>query len=68
MDPVEALQAASPEVRSLALALLDQVSAPLTNRQLTSAFRAQGFGPLEARRLTRSLRRIDIIAVAPRRT
>jgi hypothetical protein len=53
MKALDALKAAPPEVRAAALAVLDQVSAPLTERQL-------------AKRLARALRKLDIIAVAPR--
>jgi DNA-binding transcriptional ArsR family regulator len=66
MDALKALQAAPAPVRTAALALLDQVSAPLTERQLASAFRAHGIGLLEARRMARALRKLDIIAIARR--
>jgi hypothetical protein len=66
MKALDALKAAPPEVRAAALAVLDQVSAPLTERQLASAFRAHGIGLLDSKRLARALRKLDIIAVAPR--
>ena len=66
MKALDALKAAPPEVRAAALAVLDQVSAPLTERQLASAFRAKGIGLLDAKRMARALRKLDIIAVAPR--
>ena len=66
MKALDALKAAPPEVRAAALAVLDQVSAPLTERQLASAFRAQGIGLLDAKRMARALRKLNIIAVAPR--
>lgn len=65
MNAIEAINAAPPHVRTAALALLDQVSAPLTDRQLVAAFRSRGFGWIEARRMARALRRLDIIAITP---
>jgi hypothetical protein len=66
MKALDALKTAPPEVRAAALAVLDQVSAPLTERQLAGAFRANGIGLLDAKRMARALRKLDIIAVAPR--
>jgi len=66
MKALDALKTAPPEVRAAALAVLDQVSAPLTERQLASAFRANGVGLLNAKRMARALRKLAIIAVAPR--
>ena len=66
MKALDALKAAPPEVRAAALAVLDQLSAPLTERQLASALRAQRIGLLDAKRMARALRKLDIIAVAPR--
>ena len=63
---LDALKAAPPEVRAAALAVLDQVSAPLIERQIAGAFRASGIGLLDAKRMARALRKLDIIAVAPR--
>ena len=65
MKALNALKAASPEVRAAALAVLNQVSAPLTERQLARALRASGVGLLDAKRMARALRKLDIIAVAP---
>lgn len=64
MNSLEALQAAPAKVRAAALALLDEVSAPLTERQVAGAFRANGFGLFEAKRMARALRKLDIIAIA----
>jgi len=44
MEALQALQTAAPEVRTAALALLDEVSTPLSQRQLAAAFRSQGSG------------------------
>ena len=68
MNAIKALQAAPPEARALALTLLDQVSAPLTDRQLIAAFCRQGVGRSDARRMAQVLRKVDIIATTPRRT
>jgi hypothetical protein len=66
MTAIKALHAAPVDVRTAALALLDQVSAPLTDRQLVAAFRGHGIGWIEARKMARALRRLDIIAITPR--
>ena len=66
MKALDALKAVPPEVRAAALAVLDQVSAPLTERQLVRAFRANGIGLLDARQMARALRKFAIIVVAPR--
>jgi hypothetical protein len=65
MNAKNALLAAPANVRAAALALLDEVSAPLTERQLAAAFRAQGHRRSEARKLARGLRSLHIIAIAP---
>lgn len=66
MTAFEALHAAPPDVRAAALGLLDAVSAPLTERQLATALRQGGLSVLEARRVARSLRKVDVIAVSRR--
>lgn len=66
MNAFDALNAAPAEVREAALDLLDAVSAPLTERQLVTALRQGGLGVLKARRVARSLRKLDIIAVSRR--
>lgn len=66
MKALDALKAAPPKVRAAALVVLDQVSAPLTDRQLASPFRTHGIGLPDAKRMARALRKLDIIAVAPR--
>ena len=67
MKALDALKAAPPEVRAAALAVLDQVSAPLTERQLAGAFRAHGVGLLDAKRMARALRKLDIHRGRPSR-
>ncbi|WP_019517616.1 hypothetical protein [Sphingomonas sp. Mn802worker] len=66
MTALDALHAAPAEVRAAALDLLDAVSAPLTERQLVTALRQGGLGLLEARRVARGLRKLDLIAVTRR--
>ena len=66
MNAFDALNAAPAEVREAALDLLDAVSAPLTERQVGTALRHGGLGGLAARRVARSLRKLDIIAVSRR--
>jgi hypothetical protein len=66
MNAVDALHAAPGDVRDAALALLDQVSAPLTERQLAAALRAQGVRRMEARKVARALKTLAIIAIVPR--
>ncbi len=66
MKALGVLETATPKVRAAALAVLDQVSAPLTERQLASAFRAHGIRLLDVKRMVRALRKLNIVAVAPR--
>lgn len=66
MNAVDALHAAPGDVRDAALALLDQVSAPLTERQLAAALRAQGVRRMDARKVARALKTLAIIAIMPR--
>lgn len=68
MNALDTLRAAPPAVRSAALSLLDEVSAPWTERQIANALRANGFGLLEAKRIARALRKLEIITVARRRS
>lgn len=66
MNPPAALQAAPADVREAALDLLDALSAPLSERQLVTALRQGGVSMLSARRIARSLRKLDIIVVSRR--
>jgi hypothetical protein len=66
MNPLAALQAAPADVREAAMDLLDAVSTPLSERQLVIALRQGGVSLLSARRIARSLRKLDIIAVSKR--
>lgn len=64
MSALDKLRAASPEVRDLALALLDELSRPMTVRELDYAL-AEDFTRTERRRILRALKGFDIIAVHP---
>lgn len=66
MTKLAAIAAAPEEVRAAALALLDEVSAPLNARQLDRAFQNEGFTRSEARRLTLALKHLYVIALLPR--
>jgi len=61
----DAFTTASPDVRDAALALLDEVSAPLSQRQIRKALEKSGHSCLRSRRMARSLRSLQIIALMP---
>lgn len=63
MTPLEKLRAAPPAVRTAALQLLDEVSAPLGPRELDRAFQDEGFTRSEARRFTRALKHLHVVAL-----
>ena len=66
MNAIEQLKAAPPEVRAVALALLDQASRPMTVRELDHAFAREGFTRKERRPMIRALKHFAIIALGPR--
>jgi|GEM_PF-4850099 len=63
MTTLEKLNAASPEVREAVLALLDDMSRPLSPRELDAAFCADGLSRSKARQMTRALKGLTIVAV-----
>ena len=63
MSKLAAIVAAPPEVRAAALALLDEVSAPLNARELDRAFQNEGFSRSEARRMTLALKHLHVVAL-----
>lgn len=63
MTALDKLNAASPEVRDAVLALLDEISRPLTPRELDAAFCADGYSRGKVRHLTRALKGLAIVAV-----
>lgn len=63
MNALDKLSTAPPDVRVAALALLDEVSAPLNARELDRAFQNEGFSRSEARRLTLALKHLYVVAL-----
>jgi len=61
--PIRKLTAAPPMIRNLTLDLLDEISRPLTARELDRAFMHVGFTRSEARRFVKALKRCQVIAV-----
>jgi hypothetical protein len=67
MTALDKLLAAPPDVRTAALALLDEVSAPINARELDRAFQTEGgFSRREARRLTLALKHLYVVALVPK--
>lgn len=62
------LIAAPADVRTAALALLDELSAPLEPRQLERALQAGGLTRTQARRAMHALRSVHVVALVPRCT
>lgn len=65
MNALEKLRAAPPEVRAVALSMLDELSGPMSPRELDRAFADAGMSRAQARRATSALKHLNIIAVAP---
>lgn len=65
MTALDKLRAASPEVRELTLALLDEISRPMTVREIDHAFAMAGIPRSDRRPMIRALKPITIIAVHP---
>lgn len=63
MNAVEKLQAAPPPVRELALALLDEPSAPMHPRELERALCRAGFTRSKARPIVNVLKHLPVIAI-----
>lgn len=63
MTALDKLKAASPEVRDAVLSLLDEISRPLSPRELDAAFCADGYSRGKARQLTRALKGLAVVAV-----
>lgn len=57
------LDAAPHHVRAHVLALLDEMSAPLSPRQIERALRSDGLTRSEARRIVHALKGVAIIAI-----
>jgi hypothetical protein len=63
VTPLERLAAAPEPVRAAALELLDEVSRPLTARDLEHAFAREGFTRSQRRPLIRALKYLNVIAL-----
>lgn len=66
MSGLASLLAAPPEVRAASLALLDEMSEPLSPRRLERALQDGGLTRSAARRAMRALRHVEVIALVPR--
>ena len=66
MTALERLRALPPIVRTPALEVLDQLTKPITPRQLDQAFKDAGFARSEARRMTLALKRLNVVALVPK--
>ncbi len=61
------LDRGSQEVRPEAARLLDEISRPMTLKELEEAFRLQGFTRSQRRPFVRALKHLAIIAIVPER-
>lgn len=66
MSGLASLLAAPPEVRAAALALLDEMSEPLSPRELERTLQAGGLTRSAARRAMHALRHVELIALVSR--
>ena len=63
MTALEKLLAGPPDVRAVALALLDEVSAPMHPREIEAALCRNRFTRSKARPVVNALKRLPLIAV-----
>jgi hypothetical protein len=63
MTAQDKLRAASPEVRDLALALMDELSAPMHPREIERALCSNGFTRSKARPIVNALKHLPIVAI-----
>ena len=66
MSARASLIAAPVDVRAAALALLDEMSAPLAPRDLERALQAGGLTRTQARRAMHALRSVHVVALVPK--
>lgn len=66
MSPLQKLRALPPHVRAPALEVLDQLTIPLSPRDLDRAFQDAGFSRGEARKFTVALKHLRVIAMVER--
>lgn len=63
MTRLEKLQAAPPEVREAVLELLDELSRPMTARELERALQDAGFTRSQAKPVVMVLKHLPIVAI-----
>jgi hypothetical protein len=63
MTGLEKLQTASPEVRTAVLELLDELSAPMTAREIEKAPCRNAFTRSRARPVVNVLKRLPVVAI-----
>lgn len=63
MTALDRLRAAPPEVRDLALALMDELSAPMHPRDIERALCRSGFSRSKARPIVNALKRLPVVAM-----
>lgn len=63
MTALDKLRAASPEVRELALSLMDELSSPMDARAIEKALCRAGFSRSKARPVVLALKRLPIVAI-----
>lgn len=68
MTRLEKLQASPPEVRAAVLELLDELSAPMSAREIEAALCRNGFKRSNARPVVNVLKRLPLIAIGGSRS
>ena len=63
MTRLEKLQAAPPEVRAAVAELLDEISAPMTAREIEAALCRNGFTRSKARPIVNVLKKLPLVAI-----
>lgn len=63
MSALDKLRAAPPEVREAALALMDELSAPMHPREIERALCRAGFSRSKARPIVNVLKHLPIVAI-----
>lgn len=63
MTALDKLRAAPPEVREAALALMDELSAPMHPREIERALCRAGFSRSKARPIVNVLKHLPIVAI-----
>lgn len=63
MTALEKLREASPEVREAALAMMDELTAPMHPREIERALCRAGFSRSKARPIVKVLKHLPIVAI-----